>query len=81
MKSTMDRAGRVVIPIDMRRALGLMEGGPVEITSQDGHVVISARPVTKRVVEQEGIAVCVADEPMPTLTADEVRAVLEATRH
>ena len=80
METTIDRAGRVVIPRALREAIGLVDGGRVEVVEIDGRIVISPQPVAKRLVDAGGVVVCVPDEPVPVLTADAVRALLVATR-
>ncbi len=80
MITTIDKAGRVVIPKSLRESIGLADGGDVEVTEEDGRVVISPRPVGKRLISSDGVLVCVADGAVPALTADQVREVLEATR-
>ena len=80
MITTIDKAGRVVIPKSFRETLGLADGGDVEVTEEDGRVVISPRPVGKRLITDDGVLVCVANGPVPPLTADQVRGVLEAIR-
>lgn len=80
MKSTIDRAGRVVVPKPLRDALGLTPNGDIEISLDDGRIVIEPSPVTKRLrVDADGL-VLVADVDLPPLTAEQVRATLEATR-
>ena len=80
MLTTIDKAGRVVIPKAFREAIGLADGGDVEVTEEDGRVVISPRPIGKHLVTSDGVLVCVADGQVPPLTADQVRGVLEAVR-
>jgi len=80
MITTIDKAGRVVIPKSFRESIGLADGGDVEVTEEDGRVVISPRPVSKRLINSGGVLVCVADGQVPPLTADQVRDVLEAIR-
>lgn len=80
MRTTIDRAGRVVLPLALREALGLTHGGRVDIVAEDGRIVISPQPVEKRMVELNGVVVCVPDEPLPQLDAAAVRDLLEATR-
>lgn len=46
MKSTgivrkLDNLGRVVVPIEMRRVLGMEPGDPIEIQLVDGQIVVS----------------------------------------
>ncbi len=80
MSSTIDKAGRLVIPKPLRALIGLPDGGEVEVREEDGRLVISPAPVTKRIEERDGMLVCVPDGEVPTLTADTVRQVLESMR-
>lgn len=80
MITTMDRAGRVVVPKAMREAISLDAGGDVEIALDDGRIVISPAPVGKRLEMRDGRPVVVADRPIPPLTDETVRATLEAIR-
>ncbi len=80
MRITIDRAGRLVLPKPIREALGLVDGGDVDIQLVDGHVTITPPIVAKRVEYRDGRAVIVADEPLPPLTDQIVRATLEETR-
>ena len=80
METTIDRAGRVVISKAIRDTVGLGDGGRVEVVERDGQIIISPLPVAKRLVERHGVTVCVADEPLPVLTADQVRELLESGR-
>jgi AbrB family looped-hinge helix DNA binding protein len=80
MSSTIDKAGRLVIPKPLRALIGLPDGGEVEVSEEDGRLVISPAPVTKRIEERDGVLVCVPDSEVPTLTTDAVRQVLESMR-
>ena len=80
MRTTIDRAGRLVIGRALREAIGLADGGPVEVVELDGRIIISPQPIAKRLVERDGVLVCVPDEPLPELTADAVRELLEQGR-
>lgn len=80
MNTTIDKAGRVVIPKQMRDALGLAEGGEVEVVEEDGRIVISPRPAAKQLVERDGVLVCVVNEDVPALSARDVRDVLDSVR-
>lgn len=80
MMTTIDKAGRVVVPKAMRAALGLVDGGAVEVDLDDGRIVISPAPVPKRIVTRNGRPVVVADGRMPPLTTEMVREVLESIR-
>jgi AbrB family looped-hinge helix DNA binding protein len=80
METTIDKAGRVVVPRSIREAVGLSGAGRVDIVERDGQIVISAQPISKHLAERDGVTVCIPDEPLPTLDADAVRELLEATR-
>lgn len=53
MKTTIDRAGRLVIPKALRDQVG-MSAGEVEITV-DGAALRIAAPTTDQLVEQDGL--------------------------
>ena len=81
METTIDRAGRLVLPKGVRAALGLPDGGKGEISERDGEVTIRPLPAAKHLSRTEsGQLVCVADDEVPTLTADAVREALESGR-
>lgn len=80
METTIDQAGRVVVPRAIRDAVGLTGGGRVDIVEFEGRIVISPQPVDKRLVDRDGVVVCVPAEPLPRLSAAKVRELLEATR-
>ena len=46
MTTTIDKAGRVVIPAAVRERLGLLPGTSLEVTADDGNVTLS--PVVER---------------------------------
>jgi AbrB family looped-hinge helix DNA binding protein len=81
MRTTIDNAGRVVIPKPLREEIGLRGGDEVDVTVRDGLVAIE--PVSKpvRLVERDGfVAAEVEGDDGPPLTTDEVRALLERLR-
>jgi AbrB family looped-hinge helix DNA binding protein len=80
MKSTIDAAGRIVVPKALRQLLGLKPGQPLEIRAGDGRleIEIAATPVQLR-KRGKGV-VAVAEGEMPVLTSDLVRETLERTR-
>lgn len=80
MKSTIDAAGRIVVPKALRQVLGLKPGQSLEIRAGDGRleIEIAATPVQLR-KRGKGV-VAVAEGEMPELTSDLVRETLERTR-
>lgn len=70
-----------MLPKAVRAALGLLDGGRVEISERDGEVTIRPLPAAKRLSRTgSGQLVCVADGEIPTLTAAAVREALESGR-
>lgn len=80
MKTTMDSAGRIVVPKAAREALQWKPGQPLEIRAVDGRLEIDVAPTVLRLVKRGKGVVAVPDEPLPRLTAAEVREALEMAR-
>ena len=80
MQTTIDGAGRIVIPKATRTRLGLEAGKVVEIRERDGRLEIELVPTVMALERRGGGPVAVPDEPLPPLTDELVRATLEGTR-
>ena len=80
MRTTIDAAGRVVIPKSLREAIGIVDGGEVEIELADGALLVAPPTVPKHVEGRDGRAVVVADEALPPLSDHVVSEVREALR-
>ncbi|MFN2377377.1 MAG: AbrB/MazE/SpoVT family DNA-binding domain-containing protein [Candidatus Binatia bacterium] len=80
MRSTIDAAGRVVIPKEIRDRLGLTGGRPVIIRERDGHIEIEPSPTTMSLVPGRHGPVAQPGEVLPPLTDEIVRETLERTR-
>ena len=80
MRTTIDAAGRIVVPKRLRDELGLTPGQALEISAVDGRLEIAV-PATPMRLERRGKAlVATTDVPMPPLTAELVRETLERVR-
>ena len=80
MRTTIDAAGRLVIPKTRRDALDLEAGSELEIHARDGRLEIEVPPTRMKLEDCGQGAVAVPDEELPPLTAEQVRAVLEQVR-
>jgi AbrB family looped-hinge helix DNA binding protein len=81
MKTSIDRAGRVVVPKVVREQLGLTPGQEIDIRVRDGKIIeIEPRSVPMHVEKRGRVTVIVPDEPVPMMTADDVREVVERQR-
>ena len=78
MKTTIDKAGRLVIPRVLRERIGLTDGGQVELELDGAGVRID--PVsTGELVEEDGFLFIPATGKR--LTDDMVRELIDADRH
>jgi AbrB family looped-hinge helix DNA binding protein len=80
MSTTIDPAGRVVIPKAVRDAMGLIPGAPIDIAYVDGRIEIEFTPMEADVVMEGRFPVIVPRQPVSPLTDEVVRSALEATR-
>jgi AbrB family looped-hinge helix DNA binding protein len=80
MRTTIDAAGRVIIPKPIRDALGLVDGSPLDVELSDGAIRLEPPATPVRLVKRGRGVVAEPEGKMPKLTAAEVRAVLDATR-
>jgi AbrB family looped-hinge helix DNA binding protein len=80
MRTTIDPAGRIVVPKALRDELGLTGGQELEIIARDGHLEVASPPSTVRLERRGRVMVAVPDADLPPLTTEEVREVLERIR-
>lgn len=78
----MDKAGRVVIPKAIRDGWSMPEGGDLQCREdENGNLVIGPEPVEWTLQKDEyGFTVAVPSRPVPPLTAEDVRNVIEEIR-
>lgn len=80
MRSTIDGAGRLVIPKAARDELDLVPGTELELRIVDRRIEIEIPATPMRLVEHGNGVVAVADREMPVLTTEMVRDTLEHVR-
>jgi AbrB family looped-hinge helix DNA binding protein len=80
MKIAIDSAGRLVVPKALRDALQLEGGTLLEIRLRDGKIELEPVSTPMRLVRRGRRLVATSAEPLPRLSADDVRAVVESQR-
>jgi AbrB family looped-hinge helix DNA binding protein len=80
MRTTIDGAGRIVVPKRLRDEMGLRPGQVLDLELRDGRLEVEIAPVELRLERRRHGLVAVPNESLPTLTAELVRQTLERTR-
>jgi AbrB family looped-hinge helix DNA binding protein len=80
MRTTIDGAGRVVLPKPLRDELNLGAGQEIEVSLRNGRIEIEPITPRMRLVARKRVAVAQTDSPMPALSAEVVRDTLERIR-
>lgn len=80
MSVTIDAGGRLVVPKQVREAMGLRPGMMVDVSFVDGGIRIEYAPVEADLTIDDGLPRIVPRQAQPTLDDRSVRAVLETTR-
>lgn len=80
MRVAIDNVGRIVIPKSLRAELGITGLTEVEVVSTDGRLELSVPDVPAHLEMRDGLAVIVPEAPMPPMTADDARDVLDRIR-
>lgn len=80
MRTTIDAAGRIVVPKPVREAMGLTAGRAIDVVYTDGRIEIGLAPADVTLDAEEGMPRLLPTERVAVLTDDQVRDVLEATR-
>ena len=77
METTIDGAGRIVVPKVLRDALGLVPGTTLDVSAYGAGLALVPRGWAARVVEEEGRLVLATDRE---ITDDELFALIDAAR-
>lgn len=79
MRTTIDVAGRLVIPKSVRDAAGIRPGMALEARYRDGRIEIEPAPADVSLVQRAGMTVVVYDDA-PRLRAQDVLEAIDQVR-
>ena len=80
MKTTIDDAGRLVIPKDIRRESGIKPGMLLEVRWEKGAIAITPAPLEVKLERKGQLLVAVAAKDTSRLSADAVERTRKALR-
>lgn len=80
MVTTMDAAGRLVIPSEIRREASLEPGTPLEVRWRDGVIEIEPQPLAVRLERKGRLLVAVPARKVARLRTATVERTRRATR-
>ncbi|TSD99428.1 AbrB/MazE/SpoVT family DNA-binding domain-containing protein [Skermania sp. ID1734] len=80
MRTTIDSAGRIVVPKAVREAMGLEAGRAIDVVYVDGRIEIELAPAEVAVAIEGGLPLVTPTDDLPQLTDDQVRDTLDSTR-
>ena len=72
MVITMDAAGRLVIPSDIRREAGIQPDTPLEVRWRDGVIEIEPQPLAVKLERRKRLLVAVPRTRVPALSSTTV---------
>jgi AbrB family looped-hinge helix DNA binding protein len=80
MRTTIDRAGRIVVPKPIREAANLRPGTEVEFRVQGGHVEIEPVPLTVSLQRRGSLVVAVPAPGQPVMRVADVDKTIAELR-
>lgn len=80
MQTTIDRAGRIVVPKAIRDAMGLAAGRKIDMVFIEGRIEIELAPAEVTIDRSGRFPVAITREDLPPLTDDDIRTAIDAVR-
>lgn len=78
MKTTIDAAGRIVVPTSLRDALGLTPGTTLDVSAHGAGLTLVPGGRTARLVEEDGVLVAAGDGT--EIDGDQLFTLIDAGR-
>jgi AbrB family looped-hinge helix DNA binding protein len=75
MRTTIDAAGRIVIPKAIRERAGLYVGVSIDVRVDDDGVILTPAPAEHRLVRRGRLLVVARSEEAPLVTDEDVEAI------
>jgi AbrB family looped-hinge helix DNA binding protein len=80
MKTTIDQAGRLVIPKEIRHESGIKPGMPLEVRWEKGSIAITPAPLTVKLERKGRLLVAVPAKDTARLSTDTVERTRKSLR-
>ncbi|MGH7926385.1 MAG: AbrB/MazE/SpoVT family DNA-binding domain-containing protein, partial [Candidatus Binatia bacterium] len=80
VKTTIDDAGRLIIPKDIRRESGIKPGMPLEVRWENGTIAITPAPLPVKLERKGRLLVAVPTKDTPRLSTDTVERTRKRLR-
>jgi AbrB family looped-hinge helix DNA binding protein len=80
MKTTIDGAGRVVVPKVLRQILGLKAGSEIEMRLSDGRIEMEPAPLEVKTVKRGELVVAVPMAQIPPMRSGAVDDTIQSLR-
>jgi len=81
MKTTIDAAGRLVIPREIRREAGLRPGVPLDVRWREGRIEIEPQPLPVKLLRKGRLLVAVPQAEVEPLRTESVEQTRRRLRH
>jgi len=80
MKATIDNAGRLVIPKEIRREAGLKPGLPLDVRWENGKIAITPAPLAVKLERKGRLLIAVPRKSIAPLKPETVEQIRKTVR-
>lgn len=78
MRTSIDKAGRVIIPKALRDKAALRANSELEVRFENGRIVLEPAEGHLRIIKRGGVFVAVSDDRLPKMTNEDVEELRRA---